>query len=138
MGDPETQPIMMRLESDLVALCVAAVDGDLPEQAHWREDVALGVVLAAEGYPGSYEKGRPIHIDPLLGQLKDTKVFHAGTREQGGEILSNGGRVLCVCSLGVTTQNAQQHAYKAIKSIEWDGMWYRKDIGHRAVTREQS
>ena len=138
MGDPETQPIMMRLESDLVSLCVAAVDGDLPDHADWCEEVALGVVLAAEGYPGSYEKGRPIHIQASLSQLENVKVFHAGTRQQDGEILSNGGRVLCVCALGETTQDAQQQAYKAIKFIEWDGMWYRSDIGHRAVAREQA
>lgn len=138
MGDPETQPIMMRLESDLASLCVAAIDGNLPEAADWREEVALGVVLAAEGYPGRYEKGRPISIDASISQLQGVKVFHAGTRQQQGELLSNGGRVLCVCSLGDTTRDAQQRVYEAIKFIEWDGMWYRKDIGHRAIAREPS
>jgi phosphoribosylamine--glycine ligase len=143
MGDPETQPIMMRLESDLVALCLAALEGDLPLKAEWCNEVALGVVLAAQGYPGSYEKGRVIHFDDSLGTMADVKVFHAGTTvgirdvNNGDDIVNSGGRVLCVCSLGETTHTAQSGAYTAINLISWPGMWFRKDIGYRAVRREQ-
>lgn len=137
MGDPETQPIMMRLTSDLVKLCLAAIDGELPNVADWREEVALGVVLAAEGYPGEYEKGRVIELSPLLKQLEELKVFHAGTRQHGTDIVTSGGRVLCVCSLGETVSDAQQQVYRAIKFVNWPGMWFRKDIAYRAVAREQ-
>ncbi|MEE9447177.1 MAG: phosphoribosylamine--glycine ligase [Arenicellales bacterium] len=137
MGDPETQPIMMRLESDLVALCLAAVEGTLPEQAQWKDQVALGVVLAAEGYPASYEKGREIHFDPELAGLTDVKVFHAGTTNVQDKLKTHGGRVLCACALGDSVQAAQTKAYGATKLIEWQGMWCRSDIGYRAVQREQ-
>ena len=137
MGDPETQPIMMRLTSDLVMLCLAAIDGELPDVADWREEVAVGVVLAAEGYPGAYEKGRVTELNPLLNQLEELKVFHAGTRQQGTDIVTSGGRVLCVCSLGETVSDAQQQVYRAIKFVNWPGMWLRKDIAYRAIEREQ-
>ena len=137
MGDPETQPILMRLDSDLVELCLAAVDGKLPDSAVWNEEVALGVVLAAEGYPAGYEKGRPIRFDDKLESLENVKVFHAGTRSDDGETVTSGGRVLCVCALGATVSAAQANAYEAAKLINWPGMWYRKDIGYRAVAREQ-
>ena len=137
MGDPETQPIMMRLTSDLVMLCLAAIDGELPDVADWREEVAVGVVLAAEGYPGAYEKGRVIELNPLLNQLEELKVFHAGTRQQDADIVTSGGRVLCVCSLGESVSDAQQQVYRAIKLVNWPGMWFRKDIAYRAIEREQ-
>ncbi|MCP4008956.1 MAG: phosphoribosylamine--glycine ligase [Proteobacteria bacterium] len=137
MGDPETQPIMMRLESDLVALCLAAVDGTLPESAEWTDRVALGVVLAAKGYPGGYEKGRKIEFDELPGNASDIKVFHAGTRARGADTVTSGGRVLCVCALADSTKAAQTEAYRAIGQINWPGMWFRNDIGYRAVKREQ-
>ncbi len=137
MGDPETQPIMMRLESDLVALCLAAVDGTLPESAEWADRVALGVVLAAKGYPGGYEKGRKIEFDELPSNVSDIKVFHAGTRASGADTVTSGGRVLCVCALADSTKAAQIEAYKAIGLINWPGMWFRNDIGYRAVKREQ-
>ncbi len=137
MGDPETQPIMMRLRSDLVMLCMTAIEGNLPDFADWSEEVALGVVLAAEGYPAEYEKGRIIELDPLLNQLEELKVFHAGTRIEDGKTVTSGGRVLCVCSLGETVSDAQQQVYRAIKFVNWPGMWFRSDIGYRAVAREQ-
>jgi phosphoribosylamine--glycine ligase len=138
MGDPETQPIMMRLESDLVELCLAAVNGSLPSAAEWTDKVALGVVLAAEGYPADYEKGREIQFDDVPDELADIKIFHAGTQQDGAKIKTSGGRVLCACALGDSTQEAQSRAYKAVKLINWSGMWFRSDIGYRAVRREQT
>ena len=138
MGDPETQPIMMRLESDLVELCLAAVNGSLPACAQWSDKVALGVVLAAEGYPAGYEKGRKIDFDKGRKPLGGVKVFHAGTRADSTDIVTNGGRVLCVCALGANTQLAQSRAYAAIEGISWQGMWFRKDIAYRAVRRERA
>jgi len=138
MGDPETQPIMMRLQSDLAQLCLAAVEGSLPAKAQWSQKVALGVVLAAEGYPGDYEKGRTIQFDETLPDLADTKVFHAGTKQLDNDIISSGGRVLCACALGESTHIAQSRAYACVKHINWPGMWYREDIGYRAVRREQA
>jgi phosphoribosylamine--glycine ligase len=136
-GDPETQPIMLRLRSDLVTLCQAAIDGRLDEvDAEWDPRAALGVVLAAGGYPGSYEKNKVIH--GLPADSEDSKVFHAGTRSQNGEIVTNGGRVLCVTALGDTVQAAQQRAYELAAQIHWDGVYYRRDIGYRAVAREQA
>ena len=142
LGDPETQPILMRLESDLVELCVHAVEGRLPSKALWRDEVALGVVLAAEGYPASYEQGRVICFDESLSELENVKIFHAGTKfvhtgdSIAGDISSNAGRVLCVCALGASTAQAQALAYAAVELINWPGMWYRHDIGHRALARE--
>ena len=136
MGDPETQPIMMRLDSDLVELCLAAVDGKLPQTANWRDEVALAVVLAAEGYPADYEKGREIQIDAELAKMKDVKVFHAGTKLLDAKLVSSGGRVLAVCASAQSTQAAQTKAYQAAKKIHWQGMWYRGDIGYRAIDRE--
>lgn len=136
MGDPETQPIMMRLESDLVALCLAAVDGNLPEAAKWRDEVAVGVVLAAEGYPDNYEKGREIQMETALQQMEDVKVFHAGTKMLEGKLISNGGRVLAVCASAQSAQAAQNKAYQVAKMIYWQGMWYRNDIAYRAIDRE--
>jgi len=133
-GDPETQPIMLRLESDLAALCEAALDGRLDEAAAtWDERVALGVVLAAGGYPGRHAKGLPISgLDTVAG---DCKVFHAGTAEDGDGAVTAGGRVLCVTALGDDIVAARQRCYAAIEGISWDAMQYRRDIGWRAIDR---
>jgi phosphoribosylamine--glycine ligase len=133
-GDPETQPIMLRLESDLVALCLAALEGKLDQvQAQWNPRPALGVVLAAGGYPADYRKGDV--ISGLSEHTDDTKVFVAGARQQNGHVVTSGGRVLCVCALGEDIKAAQQKAYEQVSKIHWDGMYYRRDIGHRAVAR---
>jgi phosphoribosylamine--glycine ligase len=132
-GDPETQPIMLRLRSDLVELCLAALDERLDDiDAHWDERAALGVVLAAGGYPGDYRKGDVITGLPAAGET-DCKVFHAGTREQDGEILTDGGRVLCACALGATIAEARTRAYACAGQIHWPDVYYRTDIGHRAL-----
>ncbi len=135
-GDPETQPIMMRLNSDLAELCVAALEGSLDQhEAEWDARVAVGVVMAACGYPGSYDKGDEISgIDDA--NSTGAKVFHAGTALDGDRVVTNGGRVLCVTSLGATTTEAQQHAYAAVKHISWNGAYYRDDIAYRAIARE--
>lgn len=135
-GDPETQPIMMRLQSDLTRLCEAAIDGTLLDQeVLWDERAALAVVLAAGGYPESYAKGDVIQG---LDKMTDSgaKVFHAGTRLDGENIVTNGGRVLCVVGLGSKVGDAQSRVYDAVKQINWNGMFYRTDIGYRAVIRE--
>lgn len=136
-GDPETQPIMLRLESDLVALCQAAVTGKLDQVAiKFTEQAAVGVVLAAGGYPDNYDKG--IEIKGLDGiDTSSAKVFHAGTTLIDNKVLTNGGRVLCATALGTNVSNAQRAAYQLAKHISWDGMFYRSDIGYRAVAREQ-
>jgi phosphoribosylamine--glycine ligase len=137
-GDPETQPIMLRLNSDLVALCEAALDGRLDQvSADWDPRPALGVVLAAGGYPGSYGKGAV--ISGLDGaDTDDAKVFHAGTAEHNGQVVTAGGRVLCATALGATVTEAQHKAYQQAAKISWEGMFYRHDIGYRAIQREQS
>lgn len=137
-GDPETQPIIMRLASDLLELCEAALDDRLDSTvAEWRPEAALGVVMAAGGYPLEYEKGHPIHgLDAV--DAPDVKVFHAGTRQRDGEVVTDGGRVLCVTALGGTVGNAQARAYRAVERIRWQGAFYRRDIGSRAVARETS
>jgi phosphoribosylamine--glycine ligase len=134
-GDPETQPIMQRLQSALDQLCLAALDGELQKQSvTWDERAALGVVLAAEGYPGSYDKG--FVIEGLnQPQQSDVKVFHAGTQMQDGNVVTSGGRVLCVSALGDDIHSAQQRAYDAVNKLHWDGMTYRRDIGWRALAR---
>jgi phosphoribosylamine--glycine ligase len=136
-GDPETQPIMMRLQSDLVELCEKALDHQLGgATAQWDPRAALGVVLAAGGYPGSYRKGDAIEgLD--TAEQPDTKVFHAGTAEQDGHVVTAGGRVLCATALGATVAEAQAKAYAVAGEIKWQDMYYRKDIGHRAVARER-
>jgi len=135
-GDPETQPVMMRLRSDLVDLCLAAIDGRLDRcRAEWDSRAALGVVLAAGGYPGAYDKGLPISgLESDFGP--DCKVFHAGTRLADGQVLTNGGRVLCVTALGETVAAARATAYAACDRIHWDGVYRRNDIGYRAIARE--
>ncbi len=133
-GDPETQPIMLRLQSDLAALCLAAIDGELQDyQAQWDPRPALGVVLAAGGYPGSYKKGDLIAGLDNAARKTDAKVFHAGTDTRDESIVTNGGRVLCATALGDTIADAQRHAYELVDAISWQGMQYRSDIGFRAI-----
>ncbi|MGR9098963.1 MAG: phosphoribosylamine--glycine ligase [Gammaproteobacteria bacterium] len=132
-GDPETQPIMMRLKSDLVELCSAALDGRLDRMTtEWDERAALGVVLAAGGYPDAYRKGDAICGLPEKA-ASDRKVFHAGTRRDNGRIVTAGGRVLCACALGNTITEAQRKAYELTGSIRWDDVYYRTDIGFKAI-----
>jgi phosphoribosylamine--glycine ligase len=137
-GDPETQPILMRLQSDLTEHCLAAVDGRLDQQqASWDSRACLGVVMAAGGYPGGYEKGHV--ITGLDSDFPDhVKVFHAGTALGDEGIVTSGGRVLCVCALGADVTTAQAEAYRACSMIRWDGAFKRNDIGYRAVAREQT
>ncbi|MFP4496121.1 MAG: phosphoribosylamine--glycine ligase [Halochromatium sp.] len=156
LGDPETQPILMRLESDLLELCLAASEGRLTEvDARWRDQAALGVVMAAAGYPGAYAKGQPISgletagdsdskagtggagTDMSTGGSK-TKVFHAGTRYDGERTLTDGGRVLCVTALGADVGAAAANAYARAERIRFDGAFYRRDIGHRVLKRGTS
>ncbi|HIE0366795.1 TPA: phosphoribosylamine--glycine ligase [Serratia marcescens] len=134
-GDPETQPIMLRLRSDLVELCLAGAEGRLNEKSSdWDERPALGVVLAADGYPGDYRNGEVIQGLPQQ-ESADGKVFHAGTRLQGDDVVTSGGRVLCVTALGDTVAQAQQRAYQLAEGIQWPGSFCRKDIGYRAIAR---
>ncbi|PVD40827.1 phosphoribosylamine--glycine ligase [Serratia liquefaciens] len=134
-GDPETQPIMLRLRSDLVELCLAGAEGKLDEKtSEWDERPALGVVLAAGGYPGDYNNGEVIQGLPPQ-ESADGKVFHAGTRMQGNDVVTSGGRVLCVTALGETVAQAQQRAYQLADGIQWPGSFCRKDIGYRAIAR---
>jgi phosphoribosylamine--glycine ligase len=135
-GDPETQPIMMRLQSDLCALCNAALDGQLDSaSADWDPRPAMAVVVAAGGYPGSYEKGMKITgIEAVDDAL--TKVFHAGTAEREGDIVTSGGRVLCVTALGDDIAQARQKAYRGVDQIHWQGAFHRRDIGWRAIARD--
>lgn len=136
-GDPETQPIMMRMKSDLVELCLQACAGKLDEiQSEWHEQAALGIVLAAEGYPNDYRKGDEIYGLPSQAS-QDEKVFLAGVAEQAGKLVTSGGRVLCATALGNSVFEAQQKALKLAEQIQWQGRFYRRDIGYRAVAREQ-
>jgi len=139
-GDPETQPIMMRMRSDLIELVEAALAGRLDQhETQWDPRAALGVVMAAGGYPDSYRKGDVIEGLEAVAQLPDVKVFHAGTRlSEDGKVLTNGGRVLCVTALGDTVSEAQQRAYEAVERIRWADEYHRSDIGHRAIAREQA
>lgn len=142
-GDPETQPIMLRMQSDLVDHCLAAISGELDtQQTTWDPRPSVGIVLAAGGYPNGYNKGdiisglpdlNPSEADALISE----KVFHAGTQKIDSNICTNGGRVLCATALGGTVLEAQQQAYKLASSISWDGMFFRDDIAWRAILREQ-
>lgn len=136
-GDPETQPIMLRMKSDLVDLCNKACDGQLAgEIAEYDTRAAVGIVLAAKNYPNSPQKGDEIHgLDQKFSA--DEKIFQAGTSFKNGKIVTNGGRVLCATALGTTVYEAQQKAYKLAKSVNWDGMFFRNDIAYRAIAREQ-
>jgi len=136
-GDPETQPIMLRLQSSLVLLVEAALAKALNKvEAQWDSRPSLGVVIAAGGYPGDYSKGAVIHGLDAAAQLNG-KVFHAGTALADGAVTTAGGRVLCATALGETVSAAQQNAYALAARIEWDGHFYRHDIGYRAISREQ-
>lgn len=135
-GDPETQPILMRLRSDLVELCLSALDGSLDRiRAEWDERASLGVVMAAGGYPEAYRKGDIISGLPE-SEEGDQKVFHAGTTIKDGKVVTNGGRVLCATALGRNVTEAQERAYDLAGRITWDRVYYRTDIGYRAVERE--
>jgi len=136
-GDPETQPVMMRLRSDLLDLVEAAIDGRL-QQAHaqWDPRPALGVVMAAENYPGTPRLGDPIN-EWDVPDIVDTKVFHAGTRLVDGQVVTAGGRVLCVCALGESVADAQRRAYAELAGISWHGEFHRHDIGWRAIERSK-
>jgi phosphoribosylamine--glycine ligase len=138
MGDPETQPIMARLKSDLVDICLSTLEGELQErEAVWDTRAALGVVMAAGGYPASYAKGKV--ISGLDGADSNTqKVFHAGTTADGDAVTTSGGRVLCVVGLGDTVAEAAQDAYAAVDKIDWEDVYIRRDIGHRAIARENA
>ncbi|MGK2959892.1 MAG: phosphoribosylamine--glycine ligase [Candidatus Malihini olakiniferum] len=136
-GDPETQPIMMRLRSDLVEMCLAGCEGKLDQTtSFWDERPALGVVIAAGSYPGNYASGDVISGLPQE-EAEDSKVFQAGTAMRGNNVVTSGGRVLCVTALGSTVALAQQKAYEVAKDILWNGSFYRNDIGYRAIAREQ-
>jgi phosphoribosylamine---glycine ligase len=136
-GDPETQPIMLRMRSDLVAHCLAALEQRLDrESTAWDPRPAVGVVLAAGGYPGRYDKGLPISGLPEP-ECSDTKVFHAGTALVNDQIVTAGGRVLCATALGDSVTQAQQRAYELIRTIHWDQVYFRTDIAYRAIFREQ-
>ena len=138
MGDPETQPIMTRLKSDLVTLCEAVLNGQLDQvAAEWDPRAALGVVMAAGGYPAGYEKGSPISGLRDSGPT-DALVFHAGTAMNKDEVVTSGGRVLCVVGLGDSVADARDVAYARVESIHWDDVYYRTDIGHRAIGREKA
>jgi len=136
-GDPETQPILMRLQSDLVDLCESALSGTLvPAHARWDPRAALGVVMAAGGYPDGYRQGDPISGLDAAARLPG-KVFHAGTRREGAQIVTAGGRVLCSVGLGGTVAAAQAQAYQLVHAVHWNLVQYRRDIGYRAIAREQ-
>ena len=138
LGDPETQPILFRLRSDLAQLCLRSFDGTLgAAPIQWDSRAAVGVVMASRGYPGAYEKGKPISgLDTVLGE--DAKVFHAGTRLENGKVLTDGGRVLCAVALGATVSAAAERAYETVAKVTWEGAFWRSDIGYRAMQRERS
>ena len=136
-GDPETQPILLRMKSDLINLCFEAAEGKLVEsEIVWDERVSLGVVMAAGGYPNNYDKG--FEISGLLeDETEDLKIFHAGTSlNKEDKVVTNGGRVLCVTALGSNTKEAKEKAYQQVKSIKWEKAYFRRDIGYRALNRE--
>jgi phosphoribosylamine--glycine ligase len=137
-GDPETQPILMRLQSDLAELCLAAVNGRLNQlEAQWDPRPALGVVMAAGGYPDSYSKGHVISgLD--TAEANGARVFHAGTGLNGDQVVTSGGRVLCVCAMADKVSDAAAAAYAGCDKIHWDGAFYRRDIGYRAIARERA
>ncbi|MDR5900877.1 phosphoribosylamine--glycine ligase [Halomonas icarae] len=136
-GDPETQPIMLRLRSDLAELCLAGARGELSGMAcEWDERASVGVVLAAGGYPGSYRKGDVIE-GLEAAEAAGCKVFHAGTAERDGHTVTSGGRVLCVTALGEGVAAAAENAYQGVDAIRWEGAFCRRDIAHRAIARER-
>jgi phosphoribosylamine--glycine ligase len=135
LGDPECQPLLMRLKSDLVTVLEATVDGRLDEvgQLEWDPRPAICVVMASEGYPGDYQKGRVIRGLEEAAAIPDVKVFHAGTAMQDGQVVTSGGRVLGVTALGNTISAAKLQAYTAVRCIRWPGAWCRKDISDKAL-----
>jgi phosphoribosylamine---glycine ligase len=138
LGDPETQPIVFRLRSDLVRVCLSCFDGTLgDEPIDWDRRATVGVVMASRGYPDAYEKGKRITgLERVTGD-DDVKIFHAGTRLANSEVLSDGGRVLCAVALGHTVAAARDKAYDAVGKVSWEGAFWRTDIAHRAIQREQ-
>jgi phosphoribosylamine--glycine ligase len=133
-GDPETQPILMRLKSDLLEVMLAVCQGRLDGVSlEWDERPAVCVVMASGGYPGSYEKGKVIRGLESAGEFSDVEIFHAGTSEKNGEIVTNGGRVLGVTALGDSIERAQQRAYECVKKIDFEGVYYRSDIAAKAI-----
>ncbi|BFM17799.1 phosphoribosylamine--glycine ligase [Maricurvus nonylphenolicus] len=135
-GDPETQPIMLRMKSDMVELCEAAIDGQLAgKTTEWDERCSVGVVLAAGGYPASYNKGDVISLPEA--EADGEKIFHAGTALKDGQVVTNGGRVLCATALGNSVTEAQQKAYELTRKIDWKDVYFRNDIAYRAIAREQ-
>ncbi|MFC1764583.1 phosphoribosylamine--glycine ligase, partial [Planctomycetota bacterium] len=135
-GDPETQPILMRLKSDLLEVFLAVCNGRLDEiTLEWESRSAVCVVLSSGGYPGDYEKGKVITGIDQAEKLGDVKVFHAGTTTSDGQIVTNGGRVLGVTALGQDTQAAQTRAYEAVDLVQFDGAYCRRDIGNKAIGR---
>jgi phosphoribosylamine--glycine ligase len=139
-GDPETQPILLRLQSDLVNHCVAAIDGKLDQQqAQWDPRPAVGIVLAAGGYPGAYRGGDVISgLQPDEGGATDAKVFHAGTAQRGDNVVTSGGRVLCATAMGESVSEAQRAAYQLASRIHWEDIYFRDDIAWRAIARESA
>jgi len=138
LGDPETQPILFRMRSDLIDVCLSCFDGTLgDEPLDWDPRATVGVVMASGGYPDAYDKGKPIAGLERVTR-PDVKVFHAGTRIDGKRVVTAGGRVLCVVGAGDTVRAACDAAYSGVREITWDGAFYRKDIGHRAIAREES
>ena len=137
-GDPEAQPVMMRLQSDLITLCNAAIDGQLDQHgAMWDPRPAVGVVLASGGYPDAYAKGDVIS-GLNVNAATDRKVFHAGTTLRGGDVVTNGGRVLCATALGTTVTEAQRAAYELVDTLHWHNVYFRRDIAYRAIAREHA
>jgi phosphoribosylamine--glycine ligase len=138
LGDPETQPILFRLRSDLLDVCLSCFDGTLGSAPlEWDSRATVGVVMASRGYPDAYDKGKPIAgLDAASGG--DVKIFHAGTRLDGNRVVTDGGRVLCVVGAGTSVRAARDAAYTVVSKISWDGAFYRKDIGYRAIEREES
>jgi len=138
-GDPETQVLMLRLKSDLVPALMAARDGVLKSfDLRWYDDAALTVVMASKGYPGDYKKGTVIGGLDEAAKVESVQIFHAGTRAENGRILANGGRVLNVCAIGRNVAEAQRQAYAAVDRIDWPDGFCRRDIGRRAIEREQA
>ncbi|MEC7000188.1 phosphoribosylglycinamide synthetase C domain-containing protein [Brucella abortus] len=137
-GDPECRVLMMRLNSDLLALINAAVDGRLDGFAEWKDEPALTVVMAAEGYPANVKKGSVIRDLEKLESIDGVKLFHAGTALKDGAIVASGGRVLNITATAATVAQAQARAYEALKLIDWPEGFYRSDIGWRAVEREKA
>jgi len=133
-GDPETQPVLMRMKGDIIPILEACIKGNLSQyQIEWESRASVCVVMASKGYPGDYEKGKTIHGLKEVSQMKDVFVFHAGTDIKDGQIITNGGRVLGVTGLGEDISRAIEKTYRAVKKISWDGVHYRRDIGQKAL-----